>query len=82
MKHVPPGLPGSIVSAEPRYENFIGGKWLAPTRGNYHVAPGEPENFSLPAAGNPHFVTRSPTASRRVHPAKVSFSSTPEWSTP
>ena len=61
MKHVPPGLPGSIVSVEPRYENFIGGKWLAPTRGNYHVAPGEPENFSLPAAGNLHFVTRSPT---------------------
>jgi hypothetical protein len=24
MKYVPPGLPGSIVSVEPRYENFIG----------------------------------------------------------
>src|SRR6202035_1105168 len=37
MKYVPPGLPGSIVSVEPRYENFIGGKWLAPTRGKYRV---------------------------------------------
>ena len=35
MKHVPPSLPGSIVSVEPRYENFIGGKWLAPTHGRY-----------------------------------------------
>jgi acyl-CoA reductase-like NAD-dependent aldehyde dehydrogenase len=37
MKYVPPGLPGSIVSVEPRYENFIGGKWLAPTHGKYRV---------------------------------------------
>ena len=37
MKYVPPGLPGSIVSVEPRYENFIGGKWLAPTHGNYRL---------------------------------------------
>jgi aldehyde dehydrogenase len=37
MKYVPPGLPGSIVSVEPRYENFIGGKWLAPTHGKYRL---------------------------------------------
>ena len=37
MKYVPPGRPGSIVSVEPRYENFIGGKWLAPTHGKYRV---------------------------------------------
>ncbi len=37
MKYVPPGEPGSIVSVEPRYENFIGGKWLAPTQGKYRV---------------------------------------------
>src|ERR1700688_3003973 len=37
MKYVPPGEPGSIVSVEPRYENFIGGKWLAPTHGKYRV---------------------------------------------
>ena len=37
MKYVPPGQSGSIVSVEPRYENFIGGKWLAPTHGKYRV---------------------------------------------
>jgi aldehyde dehydrogenase len=37
MKYVPPGQPGSIVSVRPRYENFIGGKWLAPTHGKYRV---------------------------------------------
>jgi hypothetical protein len=37
MKYVPPGLPGSIVPVAPRYENFIGGKWLAPTEGRYRA---------------------------------------------
>jgi hypothetical protein len=37
MKYLAPGLPGSIVEVAPRYENFIGGKWLAPTHGKYRV---------------------------------------------
>ena len=37
MKYAPPGQPGSIVTVAPRYENFIGGKWLAPTHGNYRA---------------------------------------------
>jgi aldehyde dehydrogenase len=37
MSYVPPGQSGSIVTVEPRYENFIGGKWLAPTAGRYRV---------------------------------------------
>jgi aldehyde dehydrogenase len=37
MKYAPPGQSGSIVTVAPRYENFIGGKWLAPTHGNYRV---------------------------------------------
>jgi len=32
-----PGQPGSIVEVKPRYENFIGGKWVAPVRGEYMV---------------------------------------------
>ena len=40
MKYAPPGQPGSIVTVAPRYENFIGGKWLAPTAGQ---VPGRPE---------------------------------------
>ncbi len=37
MQYIPPGRPGSIVEVAPRYENFIGGKWLAPTEGRYRV---------------------------------------------
>jgi len=37
MKYVPPGRTGSIVTVAPRYENFIGGKWLAPTHGGYRT---------------------------------------------
>jgi aldehyde dehydrogenase len=37
MKYVPPGQTGSKVAVAPRYENFIGGKWLAPTHGEYRV---------------------------------------------
>ena len=37
MKYAPPGQPGSIVTVASRYENFIGGKWLAPTHGNYRT---------------------------------------------
>ena len=37
MKYVSPGHLDSIVTIQPRYENFIGGKWLAPTEGKYRV---------------------------------------------
>ena len=37
MKYAHPGEPGSVVSVEPRYENFIGGKWLPPAEGKYRV---------------------------------------------
>jgi aldehyde dehydrogenase len=32
---IAPGRPGSLVSLKPRYENFIGGKWVAPVKGEY-----------------------------------------------
>ncbi|WIY00369.1 aldehyde dehydrogenase family protein [Amycolatopsis mongoliensis] len=37
MQYTPPGRPDSIVAVEPRYENFIGGKWPAPAAGQYRV---------------------------------------------
>jgi aldehyde dehydrogenase len=46
MKYVRPGEAGSLVHVDPRYENFIGGKWLAPTSGRYST------NLS-PATGQP-----------------------------
>ena len=35
MKYVRPGETGSVVEVAERYENFIGGKWLPPTNGQY-----------------------------------------------
>jgi aldehyde dehydrogenase len=37
VKYAAPGQPGSIVQVQPRYENFIGGKWLAPVQGKYRT---------------------------------------------
>jgi aldehyde dehydrogenase len=33
--YIPPGQPGSVVSYEPRYDNWIGGERVAPVRGQY-----------------------------------------------
>nr|MCS5558933.1 aldehyde dehydrogenase family protein [Oceanospirillaceae bacterium] len=30
-----PGSDGAVVSFKPRYENFIGGEWVAPVKGQY-----------------------------------------------
>lgn len=30
-----PGAPGSIVTFESRYDNYIGGKWVPPIKGQY-----------------------------------------------
>ncbi|MGH3463278.1 MAG: aldehyde dehydrogenase family protein [Kribbellaceae bacterium] len=46
MKYVKPAEAGSVVHVAPRYENFIGGKWLAPANGKYST------NLS-PATGQP-----------------------------
>jgi aldehyde dehydrogenase len=46
MTYIAPGQAGSITSFPDRYENFIGGKWVAPVEGEYfaNVSPvtGEP----------------------------------------
>jgi aldehyde dehydrogenase len=41
MAYVPPGQPGSVTSFPDRYDNFIGGKWVAPVDGEYfdNVSP-------------------------------------------
>ncbi len=42
-----PGEAGSPVALEQRYENFIGGKWIAPTTGEYrdNLTPSTGEPF-------------------------------------
>jgi aldehyde dehydrogenase len=35
MIYAKPGTEGAVVSFDARYENFIGGKWVAPVKGQY-----------------------------------------------
>jgi len=35
MIYANPGSVGAILNFNPRYENFIGGKWVAPVEGRY-----------------------------------------------
>lgn len=37
MQYAAPGQSESIVHVKPRYDNFIGGKWFAPSSGTYRV---------------------------------------------
>ncbi|ARQ67541.1 acetaldehyde dehydrogenase ExaC [Streptomyces marincola] len=39
MVYAPPGTEGSIVSYAARYDNFIGGEWVAPVEGRYFDNP-------------------------------------------
>ena len=66
--YVAPGEPGSLVELKERYENFIGGHWIAPTTGEYR------ENLT-PSTGEPfcevaHWVrtTSSSRSTRRTRP--------------
>jgi len=34
-----PGQDGSLVTFKSRYENFIGGQWVPPVKGNYFENP-------------------------------------------
>ncbi|GAB3480740.1 acetaldehyde dehydrogenase ExaC [Marinomonas epiphytica] len=47
MIYVKPGMPGSLMSFQAEYGNFIGGEWLAPCNGEYfdNVSPVDGEVF-------------------------------------
>ena len=53
-----PGGPASIVEVKPRYENFIGGHWIAPVTGQYWRTRARP-----PASPSPRSPSRVPTTS-------------------
>ena len=46
-----PGHPGSPVELKPRYENFVGGHWIAPVHGEYveNLTPATGEAFTFVA---------------------------------
>jgi aldehyde dehydrogenase len=37
--YAPPNTEGAVVSFQPQYENYIGGKWVPPTEGRYFDEP-------------------------------------------
>jgi aldehyde dehydrogenase len=48
MLYSMPGTPGALVNPKPRYENFIGGKWVAPVKGQYfdNISPVNGKTFT------------------------------------
>jgi len=43
-----PGLSDSVVTVKPRYENFIGGRWVPPVSGEYtaNLSPATGKSFT------------------------------------
>ncbi|MBK8337933.1 MAG: aldehyde dehydrogenase [Sterolibacteriaceae bacterium] len=48
MIYAAPGQPGAKISYKPKYDNFIGGKWVAPVKGEYFdvVTPISGRNYT------------------------------------
>jgi Aldehyde dehydrogenase family len=70
-----PGQTGSEVSLEERYENFIGGHWVAPTNGEYRDNPAPPtgEPFCQVAHSSPEDIELALDA---AHAAKDAWGET------
>ena len=47
MVYANPGTPGAIVTFDARYDNYIGGKWIPPVKGQYfeNISPVTGEVF-------------------------------------
>lgn len=48
MRYIDPNQPGSKVQFKSQYENFIGGEWVAPLKGEYfdNVSPVDGKAFT------------------------------------
>ena len=68
-----PGTAGSPVEVLERYENFIGGGWVAPSKGKYreNLSPVDGEPFSTVADSTPEDIELALDA---AHAAKTSWS--------
>ncbi|WP_247040801.1 acetaldehyde dehydrogenase ExaC [Arthrobacter rhizosphaerae] len=66
-----PGQEGSKVQFKDRYENWIGGKWVAPTTGQYieNVSPVNGKQFTEVARGAPADVELALDAAHKAAPA-------------
>ncbi|HZM65399.1 MAG TPA: aldehyde dehydrogenase family protein [Nakamurella sp.] len=70
--YVPPGQPGSVVSYEPRYDNWIGGERVAPVRGQYF------ENVT-PVTGQPFTEIARSTAEDVELALDAAHQAAPTW---
>ncbi|HET8953234.1 MAG TPA: aldehyde dehydrogenase family protein [Solirubrobacteraceae bacterium] len=70
-----PGSPGSPVSVKPRYENFIGGQWVPPLKGEYspNPSPATGKAFCEVARSTPEDVELALDA---AHAARVAWGET------
>ncbi len=70
--YAPPGEPGSTVPLKERYENFVGGEWIAPTTGEYrdNLTPATGEPFCEVAHSGPQDIELALDA---AHAAKDSW---------
>ena len=66
-----PGKPGSVVTLKPRYDNFIGGKWVAPVKGQYmgNISPATGKQFCEVAKSTPEDVELALDAGHKANGA-------------
>ena len=66
-----PGQPGSPVTYKPRYENWIGGEWVAPVKGQYfeNPSPVNGQTFTEVARGTAEDIELALDAAHAAAPA-------------
>ncbi|MGM8216582.1 aldehyde dehydrogenase [Bacillaceae bacterium W0354] len=71
MRYEAPNSPGSVVSFKERYDNFIGGEWVAPVKGQYfdNVTPVTGEVFCKIARSTAEDVELALDAAHKAAPA-------------
>jgi aldehyde dehydrogenase len=69
--YVQPGQDGAKVEFKTRYENWIGGEWVAPTKGKYfeNVTPVTGKQFSESALGTSEDIELALDAAHKAAPA-------------
>jgi len=70
MSYIPPGAPGSKVDVAERYDNFIGGKWLPPAKGEHttDLTPATAEPITQVARSSPEDVELALDAAHAAAP--------------
>ena len=71
MIYAMPGQPGAKHTFKPRYDNFIGGKWVAPVKGAYFdvVTPISGANYTQAARSTAEDIELALDAAHAAFPA-------------